>query len=73
MLPFLQFLIVLAVIITAAKLGGYFSVRLGQPAVAGEVLAGLILVWEFRRTVVVLVILAAGVYVMWQNLAELRN
>jgi Kef-type K+ transport system membrane component KefB len=43
LLPFLQFLIVLAVIITAAKLGGYFSVRLGQPAVAGEVLAGLIL------------------------------
>lgn len=30
-------------IITAAKLGGYLSVRLGQPAVAGEVLAGLIL------------------------------
>ena len=43
MLPFLQFLIVLGVIITAAKLGGYFSVRLGQPAVVGEVLAGLIL------------------------------
>lgn len=43
MLPFLQFLIVLAVIVTAAKLGGYFSVRLGQPAVAGEVLAGLVL------------------------------
>ena len=43
MLPFLQFLIILAVIITASKLGGYFSMRLGQPAVAGEVLAGLIL------------------------------
>ena len=43
MLPFLQFLIILAVIITAAKLGGYISLRLGQPAVAGEVLAGLIL------------------------------
>lgn len=43
MLPFLQFLLILAVIITVAKLGGYFSVRLGQPAVAGEVLAGLIL------------------------------
>ncbi len=43
MLPFLQFLIILAVIITASKLGGYLSMRLGQPAVAGEVLAGLIL------------------------------
>ena len=43
MLPFLQFLIILAVIITAAKLGGYLSVRLGQPAVAGEVMAGLVL------------------------------
>ena len=43
MLPFLQFLIILAVIIAFAKLGGYASMRLGQPAVAGEVLAGLIL------------------------------
>ena len=43
MLPFLQFLIILATIITFAKLGGYISLRLGQPAVAGEVLAGLIL------------------------------
>jgi Kef-type K+ transport system membrane component KefB len=43
LLPFLQFLIVLAVIVSAAKLGGYLSVRLGQPAVAGEVLAGLVL------------------------------
>jgi Kef-type K+ transport system membrane component KefB len=43
MLPFLQFLIVLVVIITAAKVGGYLSYRLGQPAVVGEVLAGLLL------------------------------
>ena len=43
MLPFLQFLIILAVIITSAKLSGYLSMRLGQPAVAGEVLAGLVL------------------------------
>jgi hypothetical protein len=37
------------------------------------VLPGLILVCEFRRTVAVLAIGAAGMYVMWQNLAELRN
>ncbi len=43
MLPFLQFLIILAVVITFAKLGGLLSLHLGQPAVAGEVLAGLIL------------------------------
>lgn len=43
MLPFLQFLIILGIIIAFAKLGGYISLRLGQPAVAGEVLAGLIL------------------------------
>ncbi len=43
MLPFLQFIIVLVVIIAAAKIGGYASYRLGQPAVAGEVLVGLIL------------------------------
>jgi Kef-type K+ transport system membrane component KefB len=35
--------IVLVIIITAAKIGGYVSYRFGQPAVAGEVLVGLIL------------------------------
>ena len=43
MLPFLQFILVVFIIIVAAKVGGYLSVRLGQPAVVGEVLAGLIL------------------------------
>jgi len=43
MLPFLQFILALGIIIGAAKAGGYLSKRLGQPAVAGEVLAGLIL------------------------------
>ncbi len=43
MLPFLQFILAIAVIITAAKAGGYLSLKLGQPAVAGEVLAGLLL------------------------------
>jgi Kef-type K+ transport system membrane component KefB len=33
----------LAVIVTAALLGGYVAVRLGQPAVLGELLAGLLL------------------------------
>jgi Kef-type K+ transport system membrane component KefB len=43
MLPFLQFILALVVIITAAKVGGYLSYRLGQPAVVGDVLAGLLL------------------------------
>jgi Kef-type K+ transport system membrane component KefB len=43
MLPFLQFIMAIAIIIAAAKLGGYVSHRLGQPAVVGKVLAGLIL------------------------------
>ena len=43
MLPFLQFLIAIVAIIIAAKIGGYLSYRLGLPAVAGEVIAGLIL------------------------------
>jgi Kef-type K+ transport system membrane component KefB len=43
MLPFLQFAIAIVIIITAAKAGGYLSYRLGQPAVVGEVLAGLLL------------------------------
>lgn len=40
---FLQLAMALAVLITAAKLGGYLSLKVGQPAVLGELLAGLIL------------------------------
>jgi Kef-type K+ transport system membrane component KefB len=43
MTPFLQLAISLAVIITAAKIGGYLSVRLNQPAVLGELLVGIFL------------------------------
>ena len=43
MLPFLQYIFAIAVIIAAAKAGGYLSLRLGQPAVAGKVLVGLLL------------------------------
>ncbi len=43
MLPFLQLILAIAIIIFAAKLGGYLSNRVGQPAVVGEVLAGLLL------------------------------
>jgi Kef-type K+ transport system membrane component KefB len=41
--PLLQFLLVLAIIIAVAKTSGYASTRLGQPAVLGELLAGLLL------------------------------
>lgn len=43
MLPSMQFILALGIIIIAAKLGGYLSNKLGQPAVAGELIAGLIL------------------------------
>lgn len=43
MTPFLQLAITLALIITAAKLGGYLSYRIGQPAVLGELIFGIIL------------------------------
>jgi Kef-type K+ transport system membrane component KefB len=43
MLPFLQLILATAIIIAAAKLGGYLSQRLRQPTVAGKVLVGLIL------------------------------
>jgi Kef-type K+ transport system membrane component KefB len=39
----LQLLFELMILITAAKLAGLISVRLGQPAVLGEIIAGLIL------------------------------
>ncbi len=41
--PLLQFLLVLAIIVIAAKGSGYLSTRLGQPAVLGELFVGLIL------------------------------
>ena len=40
---FLNFILALVIIITAAKIGGYASARLKQPSVLGELLAGLIL------------------------------
>ena len=39
----LQFLFLLALIIAAAKAAGWASLRIGQPAVLGEILAGVIL------------------------------
>jgi Kef-type K+ transport system membrane component KefB len=43
MSPFLQLCLVLTIITLAAKASGWLSLRLGQPAVLGELLAGLIL------------------------------
>ena len=43
MTSFLQLAIALTIIITAAKLGGYLSYRLGQPSVLGELIVGIIL------------------------------
>jgi Kef-type K+ transport system membrane component KefB len=43
MSSFLQLLLALTIIITAAKVGGWLSQQLRQPAVLGELLAGLIL------------------------------
>lgn len=40
---FLDFILALAVVITAAKIGGYVSIRFGQPSVLGELIAGVIL------------------------------
>ncbi|PYR26066.1 MAG: cation:proton antiporter, partial [Acidobacteria bacterium] len=39
----LQVLLLLSLVIAAAKLGGAAANRLGQPAVSGEILIGLIL------------------------------
>jgi Kef-type K+ transport system membrane component KefB len=43
MTPFLQLAFLLAVILIAAKLAGYLSIRLGQPSVLGELLVGVLL------------------------------
>jgi Kef-type K+ transport system membrane component KefB len=41
--PFLQLAVALAILIAAAKAGGYLSYRLGQPSVLGELLVGILL------------------------------
>ena len=43
MSPFNEWILVLAILITAAKTAGYISYRLGQPSVLGELIAGVIL------------------------------
>jgi Kef-type K+ transport system membrane component KefB len=43
MTPFLQLAIALVVLISAAKIGGLLSSRIGQPAVLGELLMGILL------------------------------
>ena len=43
MTPFLQFVVAIGIIIAAAKVGGYISLKLGFPSVLGELAAGVIL------------------------------
>ena len=43
MTPFLQLCLALAILIAAAKTGGYLSYRVGQPSVLGELLVGILL------------------------------
>ena len=43
MSTFLELALLIALILMAAKLAGYFSVRLGQPSVLGELLVGILL------------------------------
>lgn len=43
MSPFLQLIFLLSIILSAAKLAGYLSSLIGQPAVLGELIIGLIL------------------------------
>lgn len=43
MTSFLQLALALAIVIAAAKIGGYLSYRMGQPSVLGELLFGILL------------------------------
>lgn len=43
MTPFLQLAFLLVIILLAAKLAGYLSIRFGQPSVLGEILVGILL------------------------------
>jgi Kef-type K+ transport system membrane component KefB len=39
----LSFLLLLAIVLTAAKAAGWVALRFGQPAVLGELLAGVVI------------------------------
>jgi Kef-type K+ transport system membrane component KefB len=41
--PILQLLLQISILVAAAKLAGLLSTKLGQPAVLGEILVGLLL------------------------------
>ena len=43
MTTFLQLALLLSIILLSAKLAGYFSIRIGQPSVLGELLVGILL------------------------------
>ncbi len=43
MTPFLQLAFTLAIVLLAAKMGGYLTTRIGQPSVLGELIVGLLL------------------------------
>ena len=43
MTPIVQFILAVAVILFCAKAGAWLSARMGQPAVLGELLSGLLL------------------------------
>ncbi len=52
--PLLPVLLALVLILVAAKLGAYVAVKLGQPIVLGELVAGLVLgnvyIFDFIKT-----------------------
>ncbi|MFH1909041.1 MAG: cation:proton antiporter [Chloroflexota bacterium] len=43
MTPFLQLTLLLIIILLAAKIAGYLSIRIGQPSVLGELIVGILL------------------------------
>lgn len=43
MTPFLEFVVLLSILLFFAKLAGYLATRLGQPSVLGELIVGLLL------------------------------
>jgi Kef-type K+ transport system membrane component KefB len=66
---FLELIFALAIIIAAAKAGGYISSRLGQPSVLGELLVGIVLGPTILNLFVILPIFATDSHVQ-ETVAE---
>ena len=66
-------LLIATIVFVEAGFRRQLSQLINSAAIGLAVVAALVLLFQFFWTVVVLAVLAAGAYIMWENLRELRR